>query len=68
MPSSGSKNEIRTFLTGREDVDVRMLGSGRPFVLELSNARLGMPSPEQLLDVQRRLKEVCMDHTRGPES
>ena len=30
---------------GREDLDVRMLGSGRPFVLELHNAR--NPNPGQ---------------------
>ncbi|CAL8470277.1 g9819 [Coccomyxa elongata] len=31
---------------GREDMDVRMLGSGRPFVLEIANARARMPPPE----------------------
>ena len=30
---------------GREDLDVRMLGSGRPFVLDLRNAR--NPNPGQ---------------------
>ena len=25
--------------TGREDIDVRMLGKGRPFVLELINSK-----------------------------
>lgn len=30
---------------GREDLDVRMLGHGRPFVLELHNAR--SPNPGQ---------------------
>ncbi|KAJ6829124.1 putative tRNA pseudouridine synthase Pus10 [Iris pallida] len=34
---------------GREDIDVRMLGSGRPFLIEVSNARC-IPS---LVEVQR---------------
>ena len=29
--------------SGREDIDVRMLGSGRPFVIELKNARKAWP-------------------------
>lgn len=31
---------------GREDIDVRMLGSGRPFMLELLNARTLLPNKE----------------------
>lgn len=31
---------------GREDMDVKMLGDGRPFVMEISNARAQMPSRE----------------------
>ncbi|PSC72039.1 tRNA pseudouridine synthase Pus10 [Micractinium conductrix] len=33
---------------GREDIDVRMLGEGRPFILEIQNARAAMPPPERL--------------------
>jgi tRNA pseudouridine synthase 10 len=29
---------------GREDIDVRMLGTGRPFVYEVHNARNRLPS------------------------
>ena len=33
-----------TFVSaGREDIDVRMMGGGRPFVLEISNQRAAMP-------------------------
>lgn len=39
---------------GREDIDVRMLGSGRPFMLELSNAR-NLLSNEELADLQDRI-------------
>jgi len=33
---------------GREDMDVRCLGRGRPFVLEVANARAPLPSQEAL--------------------
>ena len=33
-------NTIKFSSSGREDIDVRMLGSGRPFMLELVNPRL----------------------------
>jgi len=33
---------------GREDIDVRMLGGGRPFVIEVQNARLCSPSCAEL--------------------
>lgn len=32
-------DEVRFHAEGREDMDVRMLGQGRPFVLEVRNAR-----------------------------
>lgn len=32
-------SEVRFHAEGREDIDVRMLGPGRPFVLEVKNAR-----------------------------
>ncbi|XP_020582155.1 putative tRNA pseudouridine synthase Pus10 isoform X3 [Phalaenopsis equestris] len=35
---------------GREDIDVRMLGSGRPFLVELSNARC-LPSMVDVLQI-----------------
>mmetsp|Transcript_129137 Transcript_129137/g.251450 ORF Transcript_129137/g.251450 Transcript_129137/m.251450 type:complete len:558 (+) Transcript_129137:29-1702(+) len=36
--------ETRFHAEGREDIDVRMLGSGRPFVVELRNAKKTSPS------------------------
>ncbi|MFB6295309.1 MAG: tRNA pseudouridine(54/55) synthase Pus10 [Halobacteriales archaeon] len=33
---------------GREDVDARMLGTGRPFVVEVSNPRTRSPDPDRL--------------------
>ncbi|KAL9264493.1 hypothetical protein AKJ16_DCAP06026 [Drosera capensis] len=36
---------------GREDIDVRMLGSGRPFLVEIQNARV-IPSTAHLKDME----------------
>lgn len=43
---------------GREDCDVRMLGDGRPFVLEIMNARAAMPPIEHFAGIQQALTEV----------
>ena len=43
---------------GREDADVRMLGGGRPYVLEIINARAAMPPQSYFDDAQRQLNEV----------
>ncbi|KAK9785015.1 hypothetical protein WJX73_010741 [Symbiochloris irregularis] len=40
---------------GREDMDVRMLGSGRPFVLQCINPRMSDVTPEALAEVQRQI-------------
>lgn len=49
------------FITaGREDLDVRCLGKGRPFVLEIANARLrggGPPSQKALDGAREKLRE-----------
>ncbi|KAJ0398770.1 hypothetical protein ATCC90586_008934 [Pythium insidiosum] len=37
---------------GREDVDVRMLGNGRPFILELLDAKKGTLSSDELAALQ----------------
>lgn len=45
----GAKADSYVFISsGREDIDVRMLGSGRPFALEVRNARV-WPLPSQAL-------------------
>ena len=46
------------FVAGREDMDVRMLGEGRPFVMEIINQRAEVPGPEFFVDVEARLKAV----------
>ncbi|PPR97605.1 hypothetical protein GOBAR_AA23066 [Gossypium barbadense] len=39
---------------GREDIDVRMLGSGRPFLLEIQNARQ-VPSKETVKEIESKI-------------
>ncbi|XP_074373005.1 uncharacterized protein LOC141713470 [Apium graveolens] len=43
---------------GREDIDVRMLGSGRPFLIEIQNARLS-PSELSICEIERRIN--CLE-------
>lgn len=43
---------------GREDADVRMLGEGRPFVMEIINPKGGVPSQEQLQAIERALVDA----------
>ncbi|XP_004292924.1 PREDICTED: putative tRNA pseudouridine synthase Pus10 [Fragaria vesca subsp. vesca] len=42
---------------GREDIDVRMLGSGRPFLVEVQNARY-VPSQESVKDLQAKINNL----------
>ena len=49
---------VSVWCTGREDADVRMLGGGRPYVLEIINARAAMPPQSYFDDAQRQLNEV----------
>lgn len=39
---------------GREDIDVRMLGNGRPFLLEILNARV-LPPPNLIQEMERKI-------------
>ena len=43
---------------GREDFDVRMLGTGRPFVLEIVNARAAIPPHSTFDAMQVELQQV----------
>ncbi|WAR18749.1 PUS10-like protein [Mya arenaria] len=47
--------------SGREDVDVRMLGNGRPFVLELINPRCRNFSSEQMAKMQQDINTSTED-------
>ena len=51
-------NEARFSSAGREDVDVRMLGTGRPFIVELVNPRTRQLSKELLERIQVK-SDLC---------
>lgn len=44
--------------SGREDVDVRMLGSGRPFYVKIENPKQRQFSTEQLLQVEKQVSTI----------
>ena len=46
-------DEVYLHGSGREDIDVRMLGNGRPFILEFIN-------PRKSLTCHQRLEEMRM--------
>ena len=68
--------EMRFSASGREDVDVRMLGSGRPFLIEMINPRKVVVSEMELSQLQvsinsgtdaisvKQLKVVSKDASR----
>jgi len=47
--------------SGREDVDVRMLGDGRPFLLECVNSRRVKYSPEEMRTFQNSINKESKD-------
>nr|XP_022330873.1 putative tRNA pseudouridine synthase Pus10 [Crassostrea virginica] len=49
--------EQRFSSSGREDVDVRMLGKGRPFVVEMENPRRVQFTPEVLREIQQEINK-----------
>mmetsp|Transcript_5689 Transcript_5689/g.6728 ORF Transcript_5689/g.6728 Transcript_5689/m.6728 type:complete len:487 (+) Transcript_5689:194-1654(+) len=52
------KSESSKFsASGREDVDVRMLGKGRPFVLQLLNAKIVSVSEDDLKAVEKQSEQ-----------
>jgi tRNA pseudouridine synthase 10 len=51
---------------GREDIDVRMLGRGRPFILEIFNPRNEMPGVEFWQQQAERLADAGEGVSRAP--
>lgn len=45
-------DEYRFSASGREDIDVRMLGNGRPFYVELVNAHAALQPPARYAEMQ----------------
>ena len=54
-------SESRFSSSGREDVDVRMLGRGRPFLFELVNPRQVHLSQDELTKMQQIINESTQD-------
>jgi tRNA pseudouridine synthase 10 len=48
---------MRFSSSGREDIDVRMLAEGRPFVLEVVDPHRTKFSPAQYMEMQREVNE-----------
>ena len=54
-------SDSRFSSSGREDVDVRMLGRGRPFLFELVNPRQVHLSQDELTKMQQSINESTQD-------
>ncbi|XP_066146067.1 tRNA pseudouridine synthase Pus10 isoform X2 [Euwallacea fornicatus] len=50
-----SKSNMTFTTSGREDIDVRMLGQGRPFYIKIDNPRNRQFSSEQLQEIERQV-------------
>ena len=50
--------------SGREDIDVRCLGEGRPFIVECLNPRRVALTEEELRALENRINEGGMDKIR----
>lgn len=50
-----------TFMSsGREDVDVRCLGRGRPFALEIANARTEVLDPSEIAEIEQKVRQSSL--------
>ena len=56
---------IKFSSSGREDVDVRMLGNGRPFSLEITDAKKAEPTEEMLRDFEKQINPRGEGQPRG---
>ncbi|KAK3093377.1 hypothetical protein FSP39_014750 [Pinctada imbricata] len=54
-------DEHRFSASGREDVDVRMLGTGRPFVVEMQNPHRIKFSQEKISELQKEINHRSTD-------
>lgn len=53
--------DLRFASSGREDVDVRMLGKGRPFVCEFINPRRVQLKPQQFRAIEKQISSSTKD-------
>lgn len=62
---SNDQSEKTTFMaSGREDIDVRCLGKGRPFVVEINNARKSSLPKNVAADIEQRIDQSKMVSVR----
>lgn len=54
-------SDSRFSSSGREDVDVRTLGTGRPFAVELINPRISNVSFSDIRTVEKEINEAGKD-------
>ena len=54
-------SDLKFSSSGREDVDVRMLGLGRPFLFELVNPRKVYFSKDEMLKMQENVNSSSLD-------
>lgn len=52
---SGQTDTVNFMSSGREDIDVRCLGNGRPFVMEITNARKVKLPVENAADMENEI-------------
>ena len=60
-------SDARFHSAGREDVDVRMLGEGRPFLIELVSPKRALHSPEALAECIERINACGLMAISGLE-
>lgn len=54
-------SDSRFSSSGREDVDVRMLGKGRPFAVELINARISRIPLSVITSIENEINKIDPD-------
>ena len=54
-------SEAKFSSSGREDVDVRMLGQGRPFMFEITNPRTSICDEQVLKNIESGINEFNKD-------
>lgn len=54
---TGTDTTVTFMSSGREDVDVRCLGRGRPFALEIANSRTEMLEPSSAAEIEQKVRQ-----------
>lgn len=55
--STATDTTVTFMSSGREDVDVRCLGRGRPFALEIVNARTEVLDPSSAAEIEEKVRQ-----------